>query len=97
HDFTVSLLDALPIYQSLHDGLVVAEEAELGQTELKALLVENTHDDALAVRGRQGRDAQVDLLARHVNLDTAVLRDAFLGDRDVRSEEHTSELQSREK
>ena len=42
--------------------------------------VEDAQHDALAVQRRQGRDAQVDLLAHHPQLDAAVLRQAALGD-----------------
>ena len=68
---------------ALHDRLVITEEAELGQAEREAFLVENTHDDGLAVGGRQGGNTQVDLLAGGGDLNAAVLRDAFLGDGDV--------------
>ena len=59
--------------------LVVRHEPELGQAERKVLLVEDTHDDRFAVAGRDGRDAQVQLAALHLDLDAAVLRDAALG------------------
>ena len=42
--------------------------------------VEQTHDDALAVGGRDGRDADVDVLAGELDADAAVLRQALLGD-----------------
>ena len=49
--------------QPLEDFLVVAQKSELGQTEHQARFVEHTHDDAFAVIGRDGRDAQIDRLA----------------------------------
>src|SRR5579862_4658493 len=68
------------IEQALEDFLVVAEEAEFGQAEREARFVENTHDDALPVIGRDGRDAQVDRFLADLHLDAPVLRQALLGD-----------------
>ena len=48
--------------------------------KLEALLVEHAHHDAFAVQHRNDRHADVDLAARHAQLDAAVLRHALLGD-----------------
>ena len=48
-----------------------------------AVLVEDAHDDRLAVHARQRHDAQVDVLAVDRQADAAVLRDAPLGDVEV--------------
>ena len=42
--------------------------------------IENTDDDLFAVRGRQNRDTQIDFFAHHLDAETAVLRNAALGD-----------------
>ena len=60
--------------------LVVAHEAEVGEGDRESRLVEQTHDDRLALRGGDGRDTQVEILAAHLALDAAVLRDALLVD-----------------
>jgi len=59
--------------QALELGLVVREEPELGQAQLEALLVEDSHDDGFAVDGRQDRNAQVDVAAAGAGLDAPVL------------------------
>ena len=59
--------------------LVVGEEAEFRQAECEVLLVENTHDDGLAMVGRNRRDTEVEVAPLRVHLDAAVLRDALLG------------------
>ena len=46
--------------------------------------VEHSHDDALAEHRRQHADAQVDRVAADGQLDAAVLRQAALGDVEVR-------------
>ena len=61
-------------------ALIFRREAELPHTEQEAALVQDTHDDAFAVHGRQRADAEVDDLAAERDLDAAVLRDAALGD-----------------
>ncbi len=61
----------------------LGQEAEVLEPEHRLALVEDAHDDLLAVHGRQGRDAQVDAAAADLHRDAAVLRDAALGDVDV--------------
>jgi hypothetical protein len=51
-------------------------------------LLEETHDDPLAVAHRQRGDADVDLAAGHARADAAVLRNAFLGDVELRHDLH---------
>src|SRR5439155_21951470 len=60
--------------------LVVGEEAEFREAEFQTFLVQNTHDDALAVGGGEAGDAQVDHFAADLGLDAAVLGDALFGD-----------------
>ena len=43
--------------ESLENLLIVAQETEFGQTEEQVRFIEQPHDHALAVVGRQGRDA----------------------------------------
>src|SRR6185295_18231284 len=45
--------------------------------------VEHADDDALAEHGGQDADAHIDLVAADVQLDTAILRQAALGDVEV--------------
>jgi hypothetical protein len=59
------------------------EHAELLELDHDLALVEDAHDDLLAVGGGQRGDAQVDRLARDLERDAAVLRDAALGDVEV--------------
>ena len=66
--------------EPLEGLLVVGEEAQLRQAQPQPFLVQDTHDDALAVVGRQAGHAQVDELAAHRRLDAPVLRDPVLGD-----------------
>ena len=58
-------------------------EAEVGEGEAGLGLVQDPHDDLLAVDGRQRRHPEVDPLAGDVQGDAAVLGDATLGDVDV--------------
>ena len=51
-------------------------------------LVEDSHDDVLAVARRERRDAEVDRLAGDLERDAAVLRDAALGDVEVGEDLH---------
>ena len=55
-------------------------EAERDEVERHAAAIEHAQHHALAVHGRQGRDAQVDVLAAHREADAAVLRQPALGD-----------------
>ena len=74
--------DQLPVHRE-----VVFGKAERGDGQRRLRLVEDAHDDLLAEILRRGGDAQVDVhfLPREVlEDDTAVLRQAFLGDVEVR-------------
>ena len=62
--------------------VVVFAEAQVPDADLDVVAVENTHDDRLAVVGRQDADAQVEVLAADAGLDPAVLGTPFLGDVD---------------
>ena len=53
-------------------------EAQLLKIHQALLLVENTHDDALAMAGGQRTDSKIDRPAVQLDLDTAILRSAFL-------------------
>ena len=55
-------------------------EPQLGELLADRLLVEDADDRVLAVHARHDRDAEVDGLARHAQLEAAVLRHALLGD-----------------
>ena len=55
-------------------------EAQLGELLADRFLVEDADDRVLAVDARHDRDAEVDGLARHAQLEPAVLRHALLGD-----------------
>ncbi len=58
----------------------VLVEAEIGEPEHHARLVEHPHDDLLAVDGRERGHPEVDALAAHVERDATVLGDPVLGD-----------------
>ena len=45
---------------ALEGLLVIREEAQFRQAQAQPFLVQNTHDDAFAVIGRQARDTKVD-------------------------------------
>ena len=60
--------------------------AQLGQGEEHVGLVEQTHDHAFAEQHGDDRDADVDLPPADVELDAPVLRDAALGDVQVRQD-----------
>ncbi len=60
--------------------LGVGVHAEAIQVEPAGLLVEQTQHHALAVAGRDGRDAHVDRAAGDAQADAAVLGQALLGD-----------------
>ena len=67
-----------------------AQDVEPQLVELLAdrFLVEDTDDRVLAVHARHDRDAEVDRLARHAQLEAAVLRHALLGDVELRHDLH---------
>ena len=80
----VRLLDELA---ELDQHLVIeAEDVEAEVLELRVhrLLVEDSDDAIFAVRGRDDRDAEVDGAAGQAQLEAAVLRDALLGDVELR-------------
>src|SRR5690606_2572745 len=60
--------------------------AELLEVERQVALVEDTEHDLLAEDHGQGRDTEVDDLVLQLELDAAVLRDAALGDVQVRED-----------
>src|SRR5690606_36632316 len=65
--------------------LLVVLVAELLDAQLGGAAVEHAQHDLLAEQGRQGADAEVDLLAlAQVELDAAVLRHPLLGDVELR-------------
>ena len=55
-------------------------EPELAELLADRLLVEDADDGVFAVHARHDRHAEVDGLARHLQLEAAVLRHALLGD-----------------
>src|SRR5204863_9192376 len=87
--YTLSLHDALPIYA------VASDEERLGADVLEPRLEHDVVPDLLALA--RGREVDADPLRRRDDLDG--LREDRRGRRagggDQRSEEHTSELQSR--
>ena len=62
------------------DGLVLGVEAQLVETHENGTAGQQTQRHALAVNGRHGRDTDVEFLALDADVDSAVLREAFLGD-----------------
>ena len=73
----------MPCGRRISSSNVLAQlrlHAELFERKLHAALVEQPHDDPLAVQHGNDRDADVDLAAVHLKLDAAVLRQALLGD-----------------
>ena len=75
--------------QALELVLVVGQKAELRQTEREVRLIENTHDDRFAMVGRHRVHAEVEIAPVDLHLDTAVLRDALLGDFHLRHDLET--------
>ena len=63
--------------QPLELDLVVGKEAEIGKSQRERGLVQDAHDDALAMNGRDARDAKVEGFFAELDLDAAVLRDAL--------------------
>src|SRR5690606_36746971 len=59
-------------------------KTEPRHVDLQVRLVENTHYDLFAVHGRQGVHPEVDRLIVNRNVDRAVLRQARLGDVQIR-------------
>src|SRR5215468_935286 len=59
--------------QSVEDVGGAIVEAERCEREIDLLLVEDAHDDALAVHDRAGRNSQIDLTAGNRDLDAAIL------------------------
>ncbi len=78
-----------------HDALRADEEplelrevglvhAEVAQLHVRAARIHDAHDDFLAAGERERRDAQIDAAAADLGHETAVLRQALLGDVEVR-------------
>ena len=59
---------------------VLFGQAQLANAHLDAVLVQQPHDDRLAVVGRDDADAQVEFLLAHGDLDPAVLGASAFGD-----------------
>ena len=77
--------DAVRPVDDLADYRVVAlVEAEVVHLDEVAALRKKSERNRLTVRGRHGRDTDVDVLASDANADTAVHREALLGDIEVR-------------
>src|SRR5262249_37170033 len=73
--------DAVRQVDELLEGLVaVLEHADVGEGEDHASLVEQTHDDALAVGHRDDGHANINLAVLYAHLDASVLRQPLLGD-----------------
>jgi hypothetical protein len=78
-----------PLDEVVHDAASSRREAEVVEAEQHARLVQDAHDDALgAPAGGDGRDADVDALARDLERDAAVLREPLLGDVERRHDLH---------
>jgi hypothetical protein len=78
-----------PVDEIVHQPEVALGEAEIFQAEEHARLVEDTHDDPLEPAARRDRgDADVDALARDLEGDAAVLREALLRDVERRHDLH---------
>ena len=73
-----------PVNDALEDPERPLIHPELRQREKHVRLVEKTHDDALAEEHRDHAHAHVNLPPADVELDAPVLRDAALGDVEVR-------------
>src|SRR5439155_10478970 len=69
--------------QPLEGLLVVREEAQFRQAQPQTFFIQNTHDDALAVIGRQAGHTQIDGFAANRSLNTSVLRNPLFGNRHV--------------
>src|SRR5690606_6352309 len=72
------------VYQLVEGDQGAGAHAELAEVEPPGLLVEQSQDRALAVTGGQGRYADVDWAATDAQGDTAILRQALLGDVELR-------------
>ena len=66
------------------------------QLQLHTGAVQHTHHDALAVHRGHGRDTQVQLAAFHAGFDTAVLRQAALGNVQMRHQLNARAHRSRQ-
>ena len=82
------LADVLPEPSKLLLRQTEDIELELGELLADRFLVQNTNDGIFAVDARHDRDAKVDRLARHPDLETPVLRDSLLGDVELRHHFH---------
>src|SRR4030095_1489581 len=63
-------------------------ELELGELLADRFLVQDTDDGVLAMDARHDRDTEVDSLTGHAHLETSVLRNALLGDVELRHHFH---------
>ena len=70
--------------QLLEAFVVAFAKAELNEANANVVLVQNTHNDRLAVVRRNNRDAQVEFLFAERQLNTPVLRSAAFGDVEFR-------------
>src|SRR5207253_1157421 len=75
----------------LEHGEVRLAEAQLLDGHLNVGLVQDPHDDRLAVGRGQNADAQVVVPSLDVHFDSAVLRPAFLGDVESRHDLQTGQ------
>ena len=75
--------------EPIHDGVFALLEAEVVEAEQHRGLLQQAHHDALeAAAGGNGRYAHVDALASDLQRDTAVLRQSFLGNVELRHDLH---------
>ena len=72
--------DAVRRFQNIEEALErIALEAEGIEVEFDAFLVQQSDDDAFAIHRRHSRNTKIQLLALHLQLDTAILRQTTLG------------------
>ena len=71
------------VNRELHRLVGVFVEAKRTEAGREVRLVEDTHNDFLAVYGRENRDTNVDLFLQRLYLEAAVLRTPPLGDVEV--------------
>ena len=87
--------DAVGALDDLIEALVFRfVEAQLLKVHQALLLVEDTHDDALAMAGGQRTDTKIDRPAVQLDLDTTILRPAFLSHIHTRHDLDTREDRS---
>ena len=59
--------------------MIIAEKSELGESKQQPRFVEDTNDNALAVVGWNGGNAEIDRRFANFNLNSPVLWQAFFG------------------